>query len=155
MVLQLPHASLAGARPVPWLSLAPRRKRSESARLVAAFRFKNDEEAFARQLARRKSNLWVFRCNQRGFCGDFVVVDMSSPDPTLRPVFVVDLKRGAPLKIGGGGCGVQFKNASRAVERVAYRTGAVPVDAPFTLASGDRELLSAYLCGSDGVVDLR
>ena len=147
LVLHIPTSRLKKAYPVAWHVLAGcRRKRALSARVRASFRFKNDEERFARQLVRRKSSLWVFRCNQQGFCGDFVVVDMSSPDPGRRPVFVIDLKQGAPLKVGGGGAGVQFRNAVHAVDAVARRTGAVPRGAEFVLLSGDRGELLAFLC---------
>jgi hypothetical protein len=146
LTIHVPSARLAGLRPVAWHVLAPCKRRNDSARLRASFRFKNDEERFARGLVRRKSNLWVFRSNQQGFCGDFVLVNMSSPDPKLRPVYVIDLKAGAPLKLGGGGAGIQFLNAARAVRDVAERTGIIPPGAPFVLASGDRAELLRYLC---------
>jgi hypothetical protein len=42
--------------------------------------------------------VWVFRCDQRRFAGDFVVVDMSEPRPERRWVVVLDLKMGAPFR---------------------------------------------------------
>ena len=134
-------------QPVAWHVLAKGRlKRGDSARLKASFRFKNDELRFARQLVRRKSNYWVFRSNQQKFCGDFIVVDMSSPDTERRRVYVLDLKQGAALKIGGGGAGAQFKNAAQAVASVWLHTGAVAKEAEFVMLSGDRQALLAYLC---------
>ncbi len=146
LTIHVPSRRLAGLRPVAWHVLARCRLRSESARLHASFRFKNDEGLFARRLARRKSNLWVFRSNQQRSCGDFVVVDMSSPEPKLRRVFVIDLKAGAPLKLGGGGVGIQFLNAGLAVRDIAQRAGIIPTDTAFELASGDRAELFRYLC---------
>ncbi len=113
-----------------------------------AYRFQNDERAFARRLLRLKPNLWLFRCNQRRFCGDFVVVDMSSPEPERRRVWVVELKRGAPLRVGGGGAGVQFQNASRAVAEVARRTGVVAPDAAHDRLSGDGWEILEHLLGA-------
>lgn len=104
---------------------------------VSAFAFKNDELSFARELLRRKSQLWLFRSNQRAFCGDFLVVDVSSPRPTRRPAFVLDLKQGAPLRLGGGGCGVQLKAAAHAVAELARRTGVMDPDREAELVTGD------------------
>lgn len=71
----------------------------------------------------RKHNLWVFRSHQQKFAGDFVVVDMSRPlkkqGRLLLPdwdVFVLDVKMNAPLKLGGGGAGIQFKLAKEAAQ---------------------------------------
>lgn len=87
-----------------------------------------DEVLFARSLmdgplqqGLRKHNLALFRADQRRFCGDFICVDVSGPPQVqgelLLPrwdVFVLDLKRGAPLQIGGGGAGIQLRNAAGA-----------------------------------------
>lgn len=78
-------------------------------------------------LGLRKHNLAIFRADQRRFCGDFICVDVSSPPQVqgnlLLPaweVFVLDLKRGAPLQVGGGGAGIQLRNAADAAA-VAHR----------------------------------
>jgi hypothetical protein len=109
------------------------------------FWFKNDEKDFARELLSRRPKHWLFRCDQRRACGDFVVVDMSSPRPAGRLAFVVDLKQGADLKQGGGGAGAQLLNASRAVEDVADRYQVLASGASFSLLTGDRRLLLAFL----------
>ena len=83
---------------------------------IAAFEFKSDERAFALTLLTQKTNLWTYRCNQRRFCGDFLVVDKSG---RASRIFCIDLKLGKPLKLGGGGAGVQFKNAECAARAVA------------------------------------
>ncbi|MEW5847740.1 MAG: hypothetical protein AB2A00_02960 [Myxococcota bacterium] len=112
--------------------------------LGPVFEFKNDEREFVLDLLQRRSNYWVFRSNQQRFCGDFVVVDMSATTPERRRVFVIDLKFRAPLRLGGGGAGVQFRNAARAVAELAGH-GVVGPDASFQLVSGAREEVLAHL----------
>ena len=56
------------------LSLSARRAHS----LIAAYAMSEPEKAFARRVLRNKRNLWLFRCHQRRFCGDFAIVDMSA-----------------------------------------------------------------------------
>ena len=114
-------------------------------RLVEEFAFCNDEEKFAKTLLQRKKNLWVFRTSQKNFCGDFVIVDMSSPDPSYRQVFILDLKFGARLKIGGGGAGIQFSRSPLAIEDIAKHTGIIPTNAKYELLSGDRREILTYL----------
>jgi hypothetical protein len=115
-----------------------------TARLMPiAWRFAlcNDELCFCRQLLFYKRNLWLYRCHQQRLCGDFVVIDMSSPDPQKRQVDVVDLKAGADLKEGGGGAGNQLSCAQAAVERLARRTGVLSARCEPRLLTGDRRLL--------------
>jgi hypothetical protein len=122
----------------------------QMARAVGAFAFKNDERAFARTLLTKKTELWLFRSNQHAFCGDFVVVDVSSPSRARRRAFVLDLKHGAELRRGGGGAGVQLRNAPRVVEEVALVTGVLDAAAPFELLTGDGRLVLSYLGGGPG-----
>jgi hypothetical protein len=129
------------------LHLVSRTFRLRDATLLAAwhaFAFKNDEHAFARELLSRKSNLWLFRTNQRAFAGDFVVVDLSSPSPAGRCASVLDLKRGAPLRIGGGGAGIQLKNASLAIRELAAR-GTLAEGVPCELLTGDARFVLRHL----------
>ncbi len=121
------------------------RRRLRIARAVGAFAFKNDEHGFARELLARKTELWLFRTNQQAFCGNFVVVDVSSPRPPRRRAFVLDLKQGAGLRPGGGGAGVQFRNAPRVVRELALATRALDAEAPFERLSGDAGLILAFL----------
>jgi hypothetical protein len=104
------------------------------------FAFKNDEARFAKELLRRRGNFWVYRTHQARFCGDFVLVDMSSPRPAGRRVFVLDLKLGGGLKVGGGGAGVQFRNAALAVAEIA-QGGVIDPSTPYELLSGARALV--------------
>src|SRR5262245_7364932 len=86
---------------------------------ASLFAFKNDELGFARALLGRCPNLWLYRSNQRAYCGDFVAIDMSSPSPSRRRAVLIELKRGRPVRVGGGGAGVQLRNADRLVKELA------------------------------------
>lgn len=126
---------------------AVRPSSAEAGAAVHAFAFKNDEERFARALLDVQSRIWLYRNNQRAFCGDFIAVDMSSPKPAKRRAIVIELKQGAPVRWGGGGAGVQLKNAAEAL-RDPRGAGAVLGDeAPWEMVSGD----AARLLGSLGV----
>jgi hypothetical protein len=109
------------------------------------FWFKNDEKDFARELLARRPKYWLYRCDQRRACGDFVVVDMSSPHIASRLAWVIDLKQGAELKQGGGGAGAQLLKAPQAIEDIALRYGVLSLGASFSLLTGDRRLLLAFL----------
>lgn len=102
-------------------------RRADAAEAVHAFAFKADEGEFARAVLERHTRLWVYRANQRASCGDFVVVDMSSPWPARRRTYVVELKLGATPRVGGGGVGVQLLHAAEAVEELSVRTAEAPV----------------------------
>lgn len=116
---------------------------AELARAVYPFAFKSDEHAFARALVARRTQIWVFRSNQQAFCGDFVLVDVSAPDPSRRRAWVVDLKRGADLRVGGGGAGVQLQRAPQAIAEVA-RAGVLGHAPAWTAVTGDRRGLLGY-----------
>jgi hypothetical protein len=116
-----------------------------SARLRASFEMHDDEEAFARALLAHRKNLWVFRANQRASCGDFVLVDMSSPRPCSRRVWVVELKRGQALLEGGGGAGFQLVRHRAALDELARRYGVVPLGITCRLLVGDATAVLAAL----------
>lgn len=126
---------LGAVRPAP----------ADAARAVHAFALKNDEESFARALLERHSRLWLYRGNQRAFCGDFVAVDMSSPRPSSRRAFVLELKRGAVLRCGGGGAGVQLVHAERAVRDPASVGAVLGEEAPWEMVCGDGERILDWL----------
>lgn len=149
LVLHLPARSLPTTRSVAFF-LRHQVPGRVSPRLVSAFRFKNDERPFALRLLARKPNLWVFRTNQLSSCGDFVVVDMSSPDPSIRDVWVLDLKQGAPLRWGGGGAGDQLRNVGLALADLAERFQVVPNDVEASLLVGDSKLLLQELTRRPG-----
>jgi len=127
--------------------LAADRSRSwaQSLPLLACFALSRPEKRFAQHLLERKRNLWLFRCNQRGFCGDFIVVDMSAARLDLRSVVVIELKSSAGLTFGGGGAGIQFRQAQAAVDELAETTGVIAKDAPTMLACGDGEVVLDWI----------
>ena len=75
---------------------------------------------------------------------------MSSPDPRIRAVWVLDLKQGAPLRWGGGGAGDQLQNAGAALADLARRFGVVSRDAEPSLVVGDGRLLLSELTRRPG-----
>ncbi|QDE69936.1 hypothetical protein BHS09_24805 [Myxococcus xanthus] len=132
----------------PWALLLSKEEGyplSTAALLSERYALKSDEKPFVRELLNRKRNLWVFRCDQRRFAGDFVVVDMAEPRPARRRVVVLDLKMGAPLVLGGGGAGMQLTHAQDAVNGVAARKGLIAPGTPYVLATGGKDAMLAYL----------
>jgi hypothetical protein len=119
--------------------LAADRSRSwaQSLPMLAVFALTRLEKRFACRLLERKRNVWLFRCNQRGFCGDFIAVDMSAVLPRLRSVVVIELKAGAEMRFGGGGAGNQLQRVEAAVAELVETEGVIAKDAPITLACGD------------------
>lgn len=85
-------------------------------RWLEVFALSGPETAFARRLLVRKRNLWLFRCHQRRFCGDFAIVDMSGP-ARLRRAWFIELKQGAPLRFDVGG--IQLQQVREAAEELA------------------------------------
>ncbi|MFT4980165.1 MAG: hypothetical protein ACI8S6_006077, partial [Myxococcota bacterium] len=111
-------------------------------RLREVFAMSSREEVFVRILLREKRNLWIFRCHQQGFSGDFVIVDMSHPQPQRRSAVVVELKARALLKLGSGG--LQLKNAPVAVAELIER-GVLTEHSEVTIATGDKDAVLEYL----------
>jgi hypothetical protein len=105
--------------------------------LVSAFELNDDERGFARELLRRRPAFWLFRTHQRCFAGDFVAVDMASPSSAHRRAWAIDLKLGAPLKVGGGGAGVSFARVHLAIAEIATETSALSPDATVERVTGD------------------
>lgn len=121
-------------------SLVPRHAVAET---THAFALTEDELSFARTLLSLHSQMWLYRTHQRGFAGDFVVVDLSSPEPTRRRVFAVELKRGHHVRVHDG-TPLQLRNASLVVSQIA-RTGVVDDDSPHANLTGDSRAVVAYL----------
>ncbi len=65
------------------------------------FVMRSHERAFVKTVLARRSNLWLFRTNQRRSCGDFIAIDMSSSRRGERRAYVMELKMGGRLVIGG------------------------------------------------------
>lgn len=119
---------------------------SECWALIPAFAHSGPEREFVRHMLRHERRLWLFRCHQRAFCGDFVVVDMSPPPGQRRWSAVVELKSSGPLTVGGGGASNQFKNSAAALQAVEKQ---LPHGGPFVshLVSGDSQQVLAWLRG--------
>ena len=118
---------------------------AQSLPLLAVFALTRPEKRFACGLMQRKRNIWLFRCNQQGFCGDFIAVDMSADLPRLRSVVVIELKQGAGLRFGGAGAGNQLQGANKAVAELAEIAGVVANDTPINLACGDGDKVLDWL----------
>lgn len=138
------------------LSRSALRRRDAIARLGATwqarrlFAFKCDELDFARSLLERRTNLWLYRTSQRAFAGDFIIVDVSSPNPAARPVLFIELKMGQPVVLSLP-TSVQLRNAPAALRELAG-TGVVTVEPLVRLEPprvgaliGDRRHVLSYL----------
>ncbi|MFT5686476.1 MAG: hypothetical protein ACI8RZ_007432 [Myxococcota bacterium] len=128
------------------LASDPERSGADTWRLQEVFAMSSREEAFVRRLLRKKRNIWIFRCNQRGWCGDFVIVDMSQPDARRRLAVVIELKSGAALKRGGGG--LQVKNASAAIAELTA-SGVLGEEPEVVTWLGSKEAVLAELGASE------
>ena len=107
LTLRLPFAMVDRHLRLEQILVAdPSRSWAQSLPLLAVFALTRPEKRFACLLLQRKRNIWLFRCNQRGFCGDFIAVDMSAELPRQRSVVVIELKVGAGLRFGGAGAAV-------------------------------------------------
>lgn len=111
-----------------------------------AFAMTEDELSFARALLSVQSQLWLFRTHQRRFAGDFVVVNVSSPDPAHRPVFAVELKLGARVRVHDG-TPLQLRNAGLVVTHIA-RTGVIADSCEPEMLTGDARAVINHLRGA-------
>lgn len=133
-----------------WFQAEPGKTRHQIRYLYNLFAFKSDEFLFARELVTHKPNFWVFRCNQKAFCGDFLVIDMSAPKAADRPLWLLDLKEGCARHDGAGPAGAQMVHAARAVAAVHERYDAVPATRVPTKLVGSAAALLAYFGCGDG-----
>ncbi|WP_437541228.1 hypothetical protein WMF39_26650 [Sorangium sp. So ce1504] len=128
---------------------AVRPSQADAAFAFHAFAFKADEDEFARELMRRRTELWLFRSNQRASCGDFLAVDMSSPWAARRRSYVIELKRGMPVRIGGGAVGVQLQKAASAVQALAQKGDVLGVEGAYVTVAGDgAEIIAMFARGA-------
>lgn len=141
LVLKLPRRTLARRDAVRMLVARLDEKRDRPrAELVSAFEFKDAELAFARALSER-TNLWLYRVNQRAFAGDFVVVDVSSPDISKRPAVALDLKRGG--RVREDRAGIQMQRTDRAIAAIASAGVVGPGCTPIHVTGDARSVLAA------------
>ena len=115
---------------------------SEGYRLLERFDVSGPERGFVQVVLARRRNLWLFRCNQRCACGDFLAVDMSPPAPGDRAVVAIELKAGEPLALGGAR--LQLARAPEAV-RELVATGVVGAGAALAQVFGDPAAVLAHL----------
>ena len=111
--------------------------------LAPRFALSSRERAFALELLRRKPNYRLYRCHQGAFCGDFALVDMSSPVPSRRRLLAIELKLGARLRLGT--TGIQLARFPAAAEELAVRDGVVSAGAWWTPVTGSKEAVLAWL----------
>ncbi len=109
-------------------------ERRSSGGLAPRFGLSSRETRFVRAIHARKSNLWLWRCRQDAFAGDFVVVDMSEPRPEARTVWVLELKQGQALKPVGGH---QMSRVDTVLEEIASSTEPFPLGHPYRVLTGD------------------
>jgi hypothetical protein len=98
------------------------------------FALSSDERRFARTLLGRRPQLWLYRTDQQSRAGDFLAVDMSAPRPERRRLWAIEVKLGAPVRIGGGGASNQLLGVARAAQAL---TALGVVQAAPVLVSGD------------------
>lgn len=125
------------------LASDPGRSGRAAYRLLEQFDVSKPEQRFVVTLLRAKTNLWLFRCNQTQFCGDFIVVDMSGEDARQRRrVYVLELKAGEPVKQAGG---VQLARWREAVTEIAAVHGIIDAQVEPELVRGGEDEVLAYL----------
>ena len=98
------------------------------------FAMRSHERAFVKEVLARRSNVWLFRTNQRRSCGDFIAVDMSSSRRAARRAFVMELKMGGRLVIGGAH--LQVAHYAHAVDELVARE-VLAATSPVALLHGD------------------
>ena len=79
------------------------------------FSLRSQEIVFCRSILQQNPNWWLFRCNQKKAIGDFLMVDMSSADISLRCVLVVELKYNQSPKIKKG---FQLRNSKLGIAQL-------------------------------------
>lgn len=104
-----------------------------------AFRLSRLEQRFAEELF-EPGRLWLWRCHQKRSCGDFAVVDMSSPLPGRRRAWLLELKTGRMLAPG-----LQLRN-SQAARRSLIKAGVLDFESRLTLLRcGPKPILEQLL----------
>lgn len=108
------------------------------------FDMRSHERAFVKTLLARRGNLWLFRTNQRRSCGDFVAVDMSSSRRAQRCAYVMELKMGERLVVGGAR--LQCAQHRAAIDELVGRD-VLESGSPVELLYGDGDVVMTYLGG--------
>lgn len=108
------------------------------------FEMRSHERGFVKTALARRSNLWLFRTNQRRSCGDFIAIDMSSSRRVDRPAYVMELKTGDRLVIGGAR--LQCAQHRAAVDELVARE-VLADSSPVELLYGDGAAVLTHLGG--------
>ena len=111
-------------------------------RLRERFDMRSQEQAFVKTVLSRRTNLWLFRSNQRRSCGDFITIDMSSPRRAERHARVMELKAGEPLVRGGAR--LQCAQYRSALDELVGR-GVLDTASSVELLYGDEAAVLSYL----------
>jgi hypothetical protein len=106
------------------------------------FDMASHERTFVKTMLARFSNHWLFRANQRRSCGDFIAIDMSPSRRSRRRAYVLELKMGDRLVIGGAR--LQCANHRAAVEELVDRD-VLGADSPVELLYGGETAVLAHL----------
>lgn len=106
------------------------------------FEMRSHERAFVKTVLARRSNLWLFRTNQRRSCGDFIAIDMSSSRRADRRTYVMELKMGERLVIGGAR--LQCAQYGAAIDELVVRE-IVEDGSPVELLYGDGAAVLTHL----------
>jgi hypothetical protein len=94
-------------------------------------------------MLREHTNLWLFRCNQRSFCGDFAVVTMSARSPARRGCWAIELKQRSGLRLCRG-TPMQLANHRAAVAEIARLTGIITSETEVRVMVGDPDSVRAF-----------
>ena len=105
---------------------------------------RSHERALVKTVLARRSNLWLFRTNQRRSCGDFIAIDMSSSRRADRRAYVMELKMCERLVLGGSR--LQCAHYGSAVDELVTRE--IPQDSsPVQVLYGDGAAVLTHLGG--------
>ena len=80
------------------------------------FVLRSQEARFCRLFLQKYTNWWLFRCNQKSFMGDFVLVDMSVVDINQRRIWLLELKSGQRDECVQEKQGMQMGNSAKVRE---------------------------------------
>ena len=108
------------------------------------FEMRSHERGFVKTMLVRHSNHWLFRTNQRRSCGDFIAIDMSPSRRAARHAYVMELKMGERLMIGGAR--LQCAHYRAAVDELIARE-ILDDNSPVDLLYGDGAAVLMYLGG--------
>jgi hypothetical protein len=102
-------------------------KRRPLSRLEAPYALHGYEGEFARALLAAHSRYWLFRTNQQGRAGDFIVLDRSASERARSRCFAIELKLSAEVRLGQ--YGLQLAYCAHVVSWIADQHALTLADA--------------------------